>query len=255
MSKYIPRKHNHHPSAWLIKKILSVPTKKVSAQVSSQSGFSLVESLVAVVVVSVLLTGIAPFLALTFGQRVQARRIDQATQAARTYIEGVRSGTIPVPNDPANNATAAQFGTSNLNVAVLTALPDQTLSPSTLISTDGTAFSTSNPQHLVIQAIRSACIPVAPAITCDNTIGANVRQQGYRLSVRVYRADAFNSAGVPVSPLQLPFISGGSVLQSPSTATLGSRSRPLVVMQSDIIASGVNGSVGTSFTDYQTRFP
>jgi prepilin-type N-terminal cleavage/methylation domain-containing protein len=250
MSTYIPRKQNHPLSIWLIGKILRVPDQKISAQ----AGFSLVESLVAVVVVSVLLTGIAPFLALTFGQRVQARRIDQASQAARAYIDGVRAGTIPVPNDPANNATSANFGTSNLGVGVLTVLPDQTLSPGTLISTDGNPFDTSNPQHLVIQAMRSACVPVAPAVTCDNTVTTTVRQQGYRLSVRVYRADAFNSSGVPVSTLQLPFISGSSVVQSPFTATLGSRSRPLIVMQSDITASSVNGSVGTTYTDFQTRF-
>jgi prepilin-type N-terminal cleavage/methylation domain-containing protein len=239
-------KFNQPAVVCLAQKVLRRQNPKISSQISNQAGFSLVESLVAVVVVSVLLTGIAPFLALTFGQRVQARRIDLATQAGRAYIDGVRSGTIPLPNQ----FNTADFNNQNNlgNTTLLSALPTDA---GTQISTDGTPFSTNNPQHLVIWPLRSPCITPVGLPACDNTIaGATaLRQQGYRLSVRVYRADAFNS---PISAQQ-PIVAGSSIVQSPSTATLGSRTRPLVVMQSDITANSATGSSGTTFRNYQDR--
>ncbi|CAN1209864.1 hypothetical protein TUMEXPCC7403_06540 [Tumidithrix helvetica PCC 7403] len=241
-------KYNQPALVCLGKKVLSSQTQKTS----SQAGFSLVESLVAVVVVSVLLTGIAPFLALTFGQRVQARRIDQATQAARAYIDGLRSGTIQVPNDPALNQTDARFDDPvtypNLNVDVLTALPNTALTPGTLVSTDGTPFSTSNPQHLVIQAMRSRCLPVA---TCNNSDVAAIRLQGYRVSIRVYRADAFVAPIALLPPVNTA--NGSSYTQSAFSGTLGSKSRPLLVMQSDITANSTGTTTGTTFRNYQDR--
>ncbi|MEE3716805.1 prepilin-type N-terminal cleavage/methylation domain-containing protein [Tumidithrix elongata RA019] len=239
--------------------------KKVSSRqaqkISNQAGFSIVESLVAVVVVSILLAAMAPFLAFTANARVQARRIDQATQAARAYIEGVRAGAIPVPSQ-FNNAQFNNPATyPNLNVGVLTALPTD---PGTLISTDGKPFSTSNPQHFVIQPFRSACITPPSAATCDNTStgAAAIRVQGYRIGVRVYRADAFNSStgalgsGSTVVTLLAPVnaSTGASYIQSGLSGTLGSQSRPLVVMQSDVTANSVGGSTSTSYTDYVNRF-
>ena len=56
----------------------------------------------AVVVVSILLTAILPMIILSTATRVQARRVDLATQAARGYIDGVRSGVINIVDAPAN---------------------------------------------------------------------------------------------------------------------------------------------------------
>jgi len=67
---------------------------------SNQSGFSLLESLMAVAVVGILMTAILPMMVVTTSSRVQARRIDLASQAARSYIDGVRSGTVNIINPP-----------------------------------------------------------------------------------------------------------------------------------------------------------
>ena len=64
---------------------------------NSDSGFTIIESLVAIVVVSILLSAIAPVLVMSTAIRVQARRIELSTQAARTFIDGVRSGSITKP--------------------------------------------------------------------------------------------------------------------------------------------------------------
>lgn len=65
---------------------------------SSEAGFTLMESLMAIVVLTIMLVGIAPFIVLATATRVQARRVELATQAARTYIDAVRSGAVPAPN-------------------------------------------------------------------------------------------------------------------------------------------------------------
>jgi prepilin-type N-terminal cleavage/methylation domain-containing protein len=240
---YPNRKYKQSALVCLVKKVWSSQPQKDS----DQAGFSLVESLVAVVVVSVLLTGIAPFLALTFGQRVQARRVDQATQAARAYLDGLRSGAIPVPSQFNNG----NFNTPDLGIPALTTLPTD---PGTRVSTDGTPFNTSNPQHLVIQAIRSPCEPVPTGCTNNTDLNA-VRVQGYRVSIRVYRADAFESG---TAALVTPFNASATSLgtsQSAFSGTLGSKSRPLLVMQSDIVAnSSTTGTGGTTFRNYQDRF-
>ena len=63
----------------------------------SQSGFTIVESLVAMLIISILMTVIAPVIVLSVGNRVQARRVELASGAARTYIDGVESGVIEPP--------------------------------------------------------------------------------------------------------------------------------------------------------------
>ncbi|HAA33023.1 MAG TPA: hypothetical protein DCE56_41525, partial [Cyanobacteria bacterium UBA8553] len=64
---------------------------------SSQSGFTIIESLLALMVVAALLVAISPVLVLATANRVQAKRVELATNAAKAYIDGVRSGTIVPP--------------------------------------------------------------------------------------------------------------------------------------------------------------
>lgn len=65
---------------------------------ATDAGFTLIESLVAIVILSIMLVGVAPLIVLSTATRVQARRVEQATEAARTYLDGVRSGVIFPPN-------------------------------------------------------------------------------------------------------------------------------------------------------------
>ena len=64
---------------------------------SSQQGFTILESLVAILVVGILLIAISPVIVLSIGVRLQAKRVDAATRAARLYIDGVKSGEIAPP--------------------------------------------------------------------------------------------------------------------------------------------------------------
>lgn len=151
---------------------------------SSESGFSIVESLVAIIIASILLTAIAPVLVISAATRVQARRTELAAQAARTYVDGLQTGTISTL--PASTTTSIdQFDvpasgsltcSTNNNYCTVPATPANNLY---CIDGSGDGVCTiNNSQDFVIQAFRK----VTTGVT-----------NSYQLGIRVYRADAFQS--------------------------------------------------------------
>lgn len=220
---------------------------KTARDVNSEAGFSLIESLVAAAVVSILIVAIAPMVALSTSARVNARRIDQATQAARSYIDAVRGGVIDVtkfPNDlvlppVAANTNAqgqyvfekqedASYGIAAPTATLLT-LDDP--SPTAIISVrgiridaDGNGFNVNDAQDLVIQPMRSG------PLSSSATAATDLQRQGFWLAVRVYRADALNGANTlkkgtepECAASKTPFSSTASILC------------PLVTMRSQIM--------------------
>ncbi|WP_041233943.1 hormogonium polysaccharide secretion pseudopilin HpsB [Cylindrospermum stagnale] len=218
----------------------------MKASESSEAGFTIIESLMAIVVVSILMAAIAPVLALSVANRVQARRVELASQAARAYIDGVRSGSIPTPNQVVTltEVSGHTFSSARLTFAD-TAAPSASLScgsptngyctnsaSSSLycIDRDGGGCATSpRSQDLVAQAFRST------------TTGATT-DQGYLLAVRVYRADAFQNGST------LKTMKRNNSKASTVTGGFGDRLAPLTEITSEV-ASGK-----TKFQDYCTRF-
>jgi prepilin-type N-terminal cleavage/methylation domain-containing protein len=167
---------------------------------SREGGFTIIESLVAIVVVSVLLSAIAPVIILSVATRVQARRIEFATQAAKSYIDGVRTKQIepplatsdshlkdfPVPTNPGSfNCAANSYCTTTGTTS-----PGNPPSPTNLYCID----------------IDGVTVPPSTNATdppkCQNTSTTDMIVQvfrnktsttGYALGVRVYRANAFKS--------------------------------------------------------------
>lgn len=188
---------------------------------NSQSGFTILESLMAVVVTAVLMTALSPVIVLAVANRVQARRVELAAQAARTYIDGVRNGTI---------ATPAQISSTSLsNFAAPTAPLPSCSSNSYCVGSqslycidgDGSGSCTSNiSQDLIIQVFRDSPNP-------DN---------GYHLGLRVYRADAFNDN----SPLLTNTTQATNATQATFTGGLGNRKAPLVEMTTEVVTSATN---------------
>lgn len=199
---------------------------------SNQSGFSLLEALMAILVVSILMTAILPMIILSTATRVQSRRVDLATQAARGYIDGVRSGVIDITTAGAafpfiNNNQDFQglAAPSSVNIADLNGIQG------IKVDTNGNGFNVTDPQDLVIQPMRTGGI----------ASGAELATQGFYMQVRVYRADAFtqDAAG------NLNGIQAGLTLQTGNgdtcpngrgivTNTGGGKNCPLVVMRVDI---------------------
>ncbi len=196
-----------------------------SPRQSAQSGFTIVEALMALIIASILLVGLAPIVVLSVASRVQARRVDLGTQAARSYIDGLRAGVITPPSD-----NTAQFSSPDIGIPALSAVPTEpgTCLDKNLNSLDCANLDPNNPPLLYLQAFRNGPIDRTEAVT-----------QGYCVGVRVYRADAFNGGGTPTEtqPLKNMF-----------TETSTTKNYPLVVMRAEILNQ-------TSFEDYAKRFP
>ncbi|MFM6192775.1 MAG: hypothetical protein ACKPFF_31890, partial [Planktothrix sp.] len=149
----------------------------------SQAGYTLLEGLMAVIVVSVLLLAIGPVIAFSVGTRFQAKRVELATQAARTYIDGVKSGAIPAPTIKDTNPKEEKVPTDITD-------PDLYC-----VDFDGDEnCKTTSPVDMVVQGIAyNGCS------TDSNS--------GYLLDVRVYRANSFdpsNTAGIKQPTSQAP---------------------------------------------------
>ncbi len=150
---------------------------------SNRSGFTIIESLVAIIVAGILMTAIAPTIVLSVATRVQARRVELAVDASKSYIDGVRTNTIDVSNLPSNSEVKS-YNAPQQGTLTCTTANDYCTSPQTnLYCIDGDAdgnCSSTNSRDMIVQAFRYNKNSTDP-------------EDGYSLGVRVYRADAFKS--------------------------------------------------------------
>lgn len=184
------------------------------------SGYTIMESLVAMVVVSVLMIAIAPVMAYSVAIRVQARRIELAAMAGRAYVDALRVGAIKPPTNP---QPTIGFPARDTTVPpALPPAPDPT-DPAKLycVNLDETAGCAGNKDFYIQGVWRNPANPTDPTTT------------GYDLTVRVYRADGFT--GKPMTTTQ----------QSVANSALGNPQAPLVVMQSQIPPTGEASAYGS----------
>jgi prepilin-type N-terminal cleavage/methylation domain-containing protein len=185
---------------------------------SRDGGYTIIESLVAMIVVSVLMIAIAPVMAFSVATRVQARRVELATQAARTYIDALRTGAIkygvtnsgfPIPA-PAGNLAGA-------------AVP--TLAQTYCVDMDGDT----DPEPC--ETTSNKDFRVQGAWLNKDATGPDPTSKGYQLLVRVYRADSFDGSVTLRAPQN-------ERKQSVVGSGLGDRTMPVVEMSTEIPASG-----------------
>ncbi|HEY9700821.1 MAG TPA: hormogonium polysaccharide secretion pseudopilin HpsB, partial [Allocoleopsis sp.] len=197
------------------------------------SGFTILESLVAIIVVALLMTMMAPVLVFSVGTRVQAKRVEIATQAANNYISGLKTGAIPTPNYivKVNNYTSA-YSPTDANKSLISANiapPSNTLPTCNAITvTTNSGYcqnaASTDPIQTKQTTVSLYCIPLddvdVDTVTtndtgCTNTSNKDLVIQvvrsvyettpdtnttlvtdpskGYIVGVRVYRADAFTT--------------------------------------------------------------
>jgi len=223
---------------------------------SSEKGFTLVEALVAVIVVGILVTGLTPLLVYAVAARVQARRVDLASQAGRSYIDAVRSGAISVANLP--NSGPNKLVTDYATPATVPPRPVTTFDG--IAAPDPSSYLASAPPGVefdgdgdgqvrgtydfVIQPMRTRIVPNPPATDEPTTTierETALKNQGYFVGVRVYRADAFGSA---FSPTLYRGLIDPQCANSRGVfiGSLGNRACPLVVMQAEIFPAVTNTS-------------
>ena len=171
---------------------------------SRDGGYTIIESLVAMIVVSVLMIAIAPVMAFSVATRVQARRMELATQAARAYIDALRTGAIR----PTGSTPASLPGFPQPDTAVPPAVPAAPTNRNLLYCGKPDCTGGSSQEFLVQGLWRNLANPSNPTTT------------GYELTVRVYRADATGT-----------FVTGQ---QSVANSGLGNPQAPLVEMKTQI---------------------
>lgn len=229
------------------------PQPKRLSPPSTQSGFTIIESLLAILIVTALLVGIAPVITLSVATRLQARRVEQGTQAARTYIDGVRSRKIDPPAhlrplaevEPVPGTGKERFvprigafsainapgrGIANVfNCEAATYCRNQTNLSLYCADFDGSgACENTSVSDLIVQAFRSTiAAPGNPTVALDPNDNGS---KGFLLGVRVYRAAAFNGETEPLLTTQ---DTGGKKVAT-NTAGTGSMRLPLVEMTTEV---------------------
>lgn len=201
---------------------------------SQEAGYTIIESLVAMIVVSVLMIAIAPVMAFSVATRVQAKRIEMATQAAKTYIEALRSEALkqgtkgfPAPSTTANKLEDTPAPT-DINALYCIDIDKKEVTEK--------CESNSN-QDLLVQGYYFNKSPA----TTDPT------RTGYSLIVRVYRAAAFKDAGT-LTTQKKQADQNIQVQQGISSAGLGNLKAPLVEIRTEIGATDRQGAYN-SFCD------
>lgn len=188
---------------------------------SQDSGYTIIEAIVAMVVVAVLMIAIGPVLAFSVATRVQARRVELATQAGKAYIDALKAGAIkgPAPG-PVGQGFPAEFTGTDLTQA-----PAPTnASDLYCIDLDGGGCTTTSNQDFYVQgAWKNPANPTDPTST------------GYELIVRVYRAISLDGR-----PLKTQTQVGTQ--QSTVTSGLGNLNAPVVEMRTEIAATNTQNS-------------
>ena len=234
--------------------------RKPSHPSSAQSGFTLIECLLAIIIVSLMLAAVAPAVVLSVATRVQARRVELATQAGSAYVDAVRTGTIPPPPNvvvlasgqtafpqegqvgfiPAPTATAGWTCTPTYppadptkNITPIYCLDGSSKTYLFLVDLDKTPGLSKG--DFIVQAFRS----VTDATTDKG-------DQGYLMGVRVYRADAFDGNVVlktTADPMRSRATAGG----------VGDRRVPVVQMTTAIRPAATADGGASNYNSLKQR--
>ncbi len=220
---------------------------------SSQAGFTLIESLMAILVVTIMMIAISPAIVLSVATRVQTKRLEMGTNAARAYIAAVNSGEIftsnaqkaPPPPITDDYTTPNAVDVPSGGTLACTApsgsdlVPPQPESPKFFKCDTETADSflycadnddtsgcdANSTKDMIVQGF---------GISQDEDLSLTPEQKaekGYQLGIRVYRADAFKDS----EPLKKSTSAPPIKLEAKTvTSGLGDRKAPLVEMTTEI---------------------
>lgn len=194
----------------------------------NQAGFTIIEPLVAIIVVAILMTAIAPVILLSTANRVQARRIELATQAAKTYIDGVKAGSIDAPAESDKD-----------NIA------ETSVPTASSISCDSGKYCSNDRRLFCVDGDNdNKCLATDPRDFIIQTFRTRGEaNKGFGLGLRVYRADGFSDSGaLKRGERQRTTGSAGRGEKSLVQVGLGDRKTPLVEMTTDVATDTTNFS-------------
>ncbi|MDY7014791.1 MAG: hormogonium polysaccharide secretion pseudopilin HpsB [Cyanobacteriota bacterium] len=167
-------------------------------------GLTIIEGLLAIIIVTILIVAIGPVLAFAAATRIHARRVELASQAATAYLDGVRSGSIDEP--PIKSVSVLGNQTLGSALANINAPTAGSLDCTTAYDYCGPAANdarlycvdsnwdgdckSSDPED------RKDFIVQAAGVRANPPSGNNpptVNLDTYLLGIRVYRADSFGA--------------------------------------------------------------
>lgn len=177
---------------------------------SSEQGFSLLEALVAIMVIAIILAVIAPPILLAAATRIRNQRVEQATQLARGEIDRIRL-----------LVERGQYSTTDLPPSSTTNPIQNTDAPAPISNNN----NLNNPAASRTSPTQSFSVDLNPNQAGDEFVVQTFREQGqqnnnipvaFRMGVRVYSAQAFANGASPTQkiPLSIGFTSGVN-LQNP----------------------------------------
>ena len=214
-------------------------------RVAPSSGFTLIESLVAMIVISITLVAIVPPIFWATGTRVQNRRAEQALAIAQGEIDRVRGvlerSDDPLAKDlppevamadyasyrgPAPKSTAAWTGkmrSTNPDFNTAETSTDKIQFPASAdtyipVDTDGDGKA-----DFLVQTFRD------PGVCVENPCVAPKTPRIFAMKVRVYSATALSS--------DLPYLQTEKAALTGTTGTGQTRNRPLAILSSQITRS------------------
>ena len=203
---------------------LKLRLKRINNNYSEQ-GLTLIETLMAIVVIAIVITASAPPILLAVATRIQNRRAEQSMQIAQQEVERVRL-----------ILDQGSYTNSELPPAASITNPDtiNTVDAPTAICTSScTATQASRDGDFLVQIFRD------PGIT-QAGVGPNNSDQvvAFRMGVRVYSPAAeLGSLGTRLASLQM-------------TNALGEQTRfPLAVIYADLARGDVTGTLD-SYRDF-----
>lgn len=234
-----------------VQKRISQGLKGKLIRLRPSSGFTLIESLVAMIVVSITLVAIVPPIFWATGTRVQNRRAEQALSIAQGEIDRVRSvlerDNNPLSTDLPPQVSKADFAAyrgPNPKAAwtgkIRSTDPAKNTAETSVVGTPFLGFPTSADVYLpvdtngdgvadfLVQSFRD------PGICVVTPCGTEMPRV-FSMKVRVYSATAVNS--------ELAFLQTDRASLTGTTGTGQTKNRPLAVLSSQIARSVSSGSL------------
>lgn len=228
-----------HRSIWLF--VWRLPKPSIAARSSSEAGLTIMECLVAILLILTTIAMIAPPLVLATATRVQNRRADQALQVAQGEIDRLRTMVAMGAHTPARLpavAASATLASVTAPTAVDTRLrslnlngtgcptarfdpnstpPPATLPVSTLLPVDVDGDCTAD---YLVQMFRTA----GQTSTVERATGRLNRPSEFDVGIRVYPIQAGDNLGsLTTAPAPLQLTSGSQTR------------RPLAVLYSKFV--------------------
>lgn len=224
----------------MFSKITLFNKPKTNPKIASQ-GFTLVESLMGIVVITVVAIAIAPPIVLSTATRVQNRRAEQAMQLAQAEVDRIRvfveqGGAYTTKLPPVLTGTIV-----NGNIKTVAA-PTQCVNCVTAVGINASRLSAdSSTKAFGVDVNNDTEVDYYVQIFRDNDPNALVPNttslSAFQMGVRVYsKAAKFGSLRTEAAPLRI------------TSSTGGQEFKPLAVVYTTI-ASSDNGT--TAFERYQ----